>query len=173
MGDMTDPFEDPTPRVSEFASADSFRDRLIMIEPTKVERDIPKQANVPNGPKGDRITATVTVLDGQGPVQIFAQRVPSGRYLDGPVHMGVWFNQDQLSAGLQTPDKRALKGRVLCRIDTLKPGTPAGQGNPWVMNAVTPEEKKQAAAELAKIQLGATDSPSVPAQRPADDNPWA
>lgn len=144
-----DPFEDPTPRTSEFASADSFRGRLILIEPTKVERDIPKQATTPNGPKGDRVTANVTVVDGKGPVQIYSQRVPSGKFLDGPLHRGVWFNQDQLSAGLQTPDG-VLRKRVLCRIDTLKPGTPAGQGNPWTMTVTTAEEKSQAAKFLAE-----------------------
>lgn len=144
-----DPFEDPTPRTSEFASADSFRGRLILIEPTKVERDIPKQATAPNGPKGDRVTANVTVVDGKGPVQIYSMRAPSGKFLDGPLHRGVWFNQDQLSAGLQTPDG-ALRKRVLCRIDTLKPGTPAGQGNPWTMTVTTAEEKAQAAKFLAE-----------------------
>lgn len=144
-----DPFEDPTPRTSEFASADSFRGRLILIEPTKVERDIPKQATAPNGPKGDRVTANVTVVDGKGPVQIYSMRAPSGKFLDGPLHRGVWFNQDQLSAGLQTPDG-ALRKRVLCRIDTLKPGTPAGQGNPWTMTVTTADEKAQAAKFLAE-----------------------
>lgn len=148
----TDPFEDPTPRTSEFASADSFRGRLILIEPTKVERDVPKQATNPTGPKGDRVTANVTVVDGQGPVQIYSQRVPSGKFLDGPMHRGVWFNQDQLAAGLQTPEGQ-LRKRVLCRIDTLKPGTPAGQGNPWTMTVTTPAEKEMAAKFLANVIL--------------------
>lgn len=154
-----DPFEDPTPRMSEFASADSFRGRLIMIEPVKVERDVPKQSNVPNGPKGDKITANVTVLDGAGPVQVYAQRVPTGKMLDGPVHRGVWFNQDQVTQALQTPDGKSLRGRVLCRLDTLKPGTPAGQGNPWTVTAATPEEKKAAAAALAALIVQSDESP--------------
>lgn len=158
----TDPFEDPTPRVSAFASADSFRGRLILIEPTQVERDIPKQANVPNGPKGDRVTANVTTVDGDGPVQTYSQRVPSGKFLDGPVHRKVWFNQDQLAAGLQTLDGE-LRKRVLCRIDTLKPGTPAGQGNPWVMTAATAEDKKAASAFLASMIVN----------EPEEDNPFA
>lgn len=148
----TDPFEDPTPRVSAFASADSFRGRLILIEPTNVERNVPKQSTVPNGPKGDKITANVTVVDGQGPVQIFDKKVPTGRFLEGPMHRGVWFNQDQLVDGLQTPD-RQLRKRVLCRIDTLTPGTSAGQGNPWTMIATTPAEKEMAAKFLATIIL--------------------
>lgn len=148
----TDPFEDPTPRVSAFASADSFRGRLILIEPTNVERNVPKQSTVPNGPKGDKITANVTVVDGQGPVQIFDKKVPTGRFLEGPMHRGVWFNQDQLVDGLQTPD-RQLRKRVLCRIDTLTPGTSAGQGNPWTMIATTPAEKETAAKFLANVIL--------------------
>lgn len=154
-----DPFEDPTPRMSVFASADSFRGRLIMIEPIKVERDVPKQANQPNGAKGDKITANVTVLDGAGPVQVYDQRVPTGKMLDGPVHRGVWFNQDQVTQALQTPDGKSLRGRVLCKLDTLKPGTPAGLGNPWTVTAATPEEKKAAAAALASLIVQSDESP--------------
>lgn len=157
---MTDPFADPTPRVSEFASADSFRGRLILIEPVKVERDVPKQASAPNGPKGDRVTATVTVVDGQGPVQTYSDRTPTGLWLDGPEHLGVWFNQDQLAAGLQTPKKDALLKMVLCRIDTLKPGTRSGQGNPWTMNAASDADKQTARDFLAGRKIAQASSPA-------------
>jgi hypothetical protein len=165
-----DPFADPTPRASEFASADSFRGRLVIIEPTKVERDIPKQATQPNGPKGDRVTATVTVVDGKGPVQVFAMRAPTGKFLDGDVHRGVWFNQEQLSAGLQTLDGKSLLPMVLCRIDTLKAGTPAGQGNPWVMQAASDADKQLARDYLAGRKVAAASAPSAPDD---DDNPFA
>jgi hypothetical protein len=168
---MTDPFADPTPRVSAFASADSFRGRLILIEPTKVERDVPKQSTVPNGPKGDRVTATVTVVDGQGPVQTYSNRTPTGKFLEGDVHRGVWFNQDQLSAGLQTLDGELLK-MVLTRIDTLKPGTPAGQGNPWVMHKTTDAEKQTARDYLAGRRIAQASTPSQPGPA-AEQNPWA
>jgi hypothetical protein len=169
---MTDPFADPTPRVSEFASADSFRGRLILVEPTKVERDIPKQSNQPNGPKGDRVTATVTVVDGLGPVQIFSNRVPTGKFLEGPTHRGVWFNQEQLAAGLQDV-KGNLLGMVLCRIDTLTPGTPAGQKNPWVMNPASEEDKQVARAFLANQMVGGASAPTAAAAPAPKANPWA
>lgn len=169
---MTDPFADPTPRQSNFASADSFRGRLVIIEPTKLERDIPKQSSVPNGPKGDRVTATVTVVDGLGPVQTFASRQPTGNWLDGDVHRGVWFNQDQLAAGLQTLDGKALKPMVLARIDTLKPGTPAGQGNPWTISAASDEDKQIARAYLANRMVGAASAPSQPAAQATPKNPF-
>ena len=166
MTHPTDGFEDPTPRMSAFASADSFRGRLIMIEPVRIGRDVPKKASQPSGPRGDKVTADVTVLDGLGGVEIFSQRVPTGRTLEGPLFRRVWFNQDQIAQGLQTPDGKGLRGRVLCRIDTLKPGTPAGEGNPWTISPVSPEEKAQAAAELARIQLAVQDvdpfAPKVP-----------
>lgn len=167
----TDPFADPTPRVSAFASADSFRGRLIIIEPTKLEHDVPKQSNVPNGPKGDRVTATVTLVDGQGPVQTYTNRVATGKFLEGDVHRGVWFNQDQLSAGLQTLDGELLK-MVLCRIDTLKPGTSAGQGNPWVMHKTTDAEKQIARDYLAGRRIAQASAPSQSASA-GDENPWA
>lgn len=162
-----DPFQDPTPRVAQHASADSFRGRLILIEPVKVERDVPKMANQPNGPKGDRVTATVTVVDGQGPVQIYAKTVPTGKFLDGPTYRGVWFNQDQISAGLQTEDGKSLLKMVLCRIDTLQPGTTAGVGNPWVINAVTDADKDVARHFLARQMVGSAQAPTqAPAPAP-------
>lgn len=159
-----DPFQTPTPRVSDFASADSFRGRLVLIRPTKIERDIPKQSHVPNGPKGDRVTANVTVVDGQGPVQVFARSQPTGKFLDGPDHRGVWFNQDQLAAGLQ--DTRGnLMELVLARIDTLQPGTPAGQGNPWVFQEPTEDDKQIARNFLANQTVGGASAPTkAPAQ---------
>lgn len=163
-----DPFSDPTPRASAFASADSFRGRLILIEPVKIERDVPKVKTQPNGPKGDLVTATVTVVDGQGPVQIFAKGQPTGKFLEGPVYRGVWFNQDQISAGLQTADGRGLLKMVLCWIDTLNPGTQAGVGNPWVINAVSEEDKNTARAFLAAQMVGSAQAPTqAPAPAPA------
>jgi hypothetical protein len=48
---------------------------------------------------------------------------------------------------------------VLCRIDTLKPGTQAGQGNPWVMNAVGEEEKQIARNYLANRMVNGASAP--------------
>ena len=157
-----DPFSDPTPRSSEFASADSFRGRLVLVEPTKLERDVPKSASQPNGPRGDRITANVSVVDGKGAVQVFQQRVPTGKMLDGPLHRGVWFNQDQIVQALMTLDGKSLKPMVLCKLETLKPGTPAGQGNPWTVQAATDAEKQLARDFLANRiveQASQDDSP--------------
>lgn len=162
MTTPTDPFQTPTPRASAFASADSFRGRLVLLRPTKVERDIPKQAHKPEGPKGDRVTANVTVVDGQGPVQVFAQRQPTGKFLDGPEHRGVWFNQDQLAAGLQDVRGNLLE-LVLARIDTLKPGTPAGQGNPWVFQDPSEADKDVARKFLASQMVGSAAAPTQPA----------
>jgi len=167
---QTDPFADPTPRATEFASADSFRGRLVLIEPTKVERDIPKQASDPNGAKGDRVTATVTVVDGKGPVQTFANKVPTGKFLSGDVHRGVWFNQDQISAGLQTADGTSLRPMVLTVLETLKPGAVQGRGNPWTMRAATDEEKQVARNYLANRTVAAAAAPTTPAD---NGNPFA
>lgn len=159
-----DPFEDPSPRVSAFASADSFRGRLILVEPVKIEHDIPK-STAPNSPRGDRITATVTVVDGKGPVQTYSQRVPTGKFLEGDVHRGVWFNQDQLVDGLKTPDGKALRKMVLARLDTFKPGTPAGQGNPWTIAAVSDADKQTARDYLANRTVSEATG--------GDENPFA
>jgi hypothetical protein len=172
---MTDPFEDPTPHSSAFASADSFRNRLIFVQPTKIEHDVPKSSANPTGPRGDRITATVTVVDGAGPVHVYSQRVRTDKVLDGPTHRGVWFNQDQIVEGLLRPDGVTLRKGVLMRIDTLKPGTMAGQGNPWVVTTATDAEKDTARQFLAAQMVNGS-APTTPAQQAAPAagaNPFA
>lgn len=155
-----DPFEDPTPRQSAHPSAYSFRGRLVMVEPREIERNVPKVATEPNGAKGDKVIADVTVLDNSGPIEIFNGHIPTGRTVDGPVYRKVWFNQDQIAEALQTPDGKSLRTRVLFRIETLKPGmSPAGRGNPWTVTAATPEEKKSAAAVLASLIVQSDESP--------------
>lgn len=166
---MTDPFARPTPRQSNFASADSFRGRLVLIEPTKVEFDVPKQANQPNGPKGTRVTATVTVVDGKGPVQSYSNRVP-GAMLEGDVHRGVWFGQEQISAGLLELDGKTPLKMVLARIDTLKPGSPAGQGNPWVLGDFTDADAQTARDYLAGRTIAQASQPAK--AEPHPDNPF-
>jgi hypothetical protein len=162
---VEDPFKDPAPIASEFASADSFRGRLVMIEPTQLELDIPN-ARQP-GKVSDRMTATVTTLDGQGQVQIFAEKIPTGKFLPGPVHKGVWFSQERIVKAV-LPDRVLTPGvRVLGRLETYKPGRPAGLGNPWGIIPATPAEKQAAAQVLANLTLGQ-------AQDPADDvDPFA
>lgn len=156
-----DPFQTPTPRTSAFASADSFRGRLILVRPTKLERDVPKQPG--SSEKGDRVTANVTVVDGLGPVQVFTRRVPTGKFLEGPEHRGVWFSQDQIAEGLQDEKGVALLELVLMRIDTLKPGTTAGPGNPWVVIDPTEEDKQTARNFLANQTIGSAAAPTQPA----------
>lgn len=165
---MTDPFEDPTPHSSAFASADSFRGRLIFVQPTRLEHDVPKSGANPNGPKGDRVTANVTVVDGLGPVHVFSQRVKTDKTLEGPLHRGVWFNQDQIVEGLLQVDGVTLRKGVLMRIDTLKPGTMAGQGNPWVVTAATAQEKDTARQFLAAQMVnGAAPTAQAPVPQAA------
>lgn len=156
---MQDPFAAPTPRVSAFPSVASFRGRLVLIRPTKLEHDVPKQASVPTGPKGDRVTANVSVVDGSGPVELFPGGSPSGQYVDGPDYRGVWFGQDQLAAGLQDVRGNLLE-LVLARIDTLNPGTRAGQGNPWVFTEPSEDDKDMARKFLASQMVGGASSPA-------------
>lgn len=162
---VEDPFKDPAPIASEFASADSFRGRLVMIEPTALELNVPNQMEP--GKFSDRVTATVTTLDGRGKVQIFSNKTPTGKFLEGPAHKGVWFSQDRIVRAL-LPDRVFVPGvRVLGRLETYKPGMGAGKGNPWGIISATPAEKQAAAQVLANLTLGQ-------AQDPADDvDPFA
>ena len=172
---MNDPFADPTPIASDFASADSFRGRLVLIQPTRLELDVPNMQNPSQ--TSDRVTATVTVVDGQGPVQIFAQRVPTGKFLEGPKHDGVWFSQDRIVKAV-LPERYLVPGRmVLARLETYKPGKPAGQGNPWGLIPATDADKQTARNFLANQTVGGAAAPAQqtppPVQAAEQFNPQA
>jgi hypothetical protein len=170
---MTDPFAAPATIASAFASADSFRGRLCLIQPTKLERDVPKSNG--SAEKGDRITATVTVVDGRGPVQVFAQRVATGKYLDGTVHRGVWFSQSRLIGHLTDPAGNLLP-MVLGTFETYKPGQMAGQGNPWGLLPPSEEDKQMARNYLANMTVASASAPTpppAPAPQPAAPAPAA
>ena len=157
---MTSPadFQDPSAIPSEFASADSFRGRLILIEPIDFERDVPNQHNP--GQTADRITANVTTVDGKGGVEQWSNRVKTGVTLPGPVHTGVWFSQDRIVKGV-CPGRQLRQGaRVLAVLETYKPGKPAGVGNPWGLTAATPEQKAQAAKFLAELAINGASAPA-------------
>lgn len=157
-----DPFSDPAPIASEFASADSFRGRMVLIEPTGYELDVPNQHSP--GQVSDRLTATVTVVDGKGPVQVFDNRVPTGKMLDGPAHKGVWFSQKRIVEGV-CPGRQIQPGtKMLARLETYKPGKAAGLGNPWGLVKLTADEKAAAVKFLAELTING-------ASTPAEDEP--
>ena len=165
---MTDPFAAPAPIASEFASADSFRGRLVLIVPTGIELDVPNQQDPTK--KQDRLTCTVTTVDGQGPVQIFSQKVPQNKWLDGPEHKGVWFSQDRIVKGVIGDTRTIAPGTmVLARLETYKPGKVQGIGNPWGLLPPTDADKQTARDFLANRTVAAASAPA-PA---ADDNPFA
>ena len=153
-------FDDPDPIASEFASADSFRGRLVLITPTDFDPDVKNK----EGKSAPRFTATVTTVDGKGKVEIYADRIPQGQYLEGPRHEGVWFSQQRIVAGLRTAWER--KTSVLARLETYKRGKPAGKGNPWGLIAATDAEKKQAREFLANLTVASAAEPDE------DENPF-
>ena len=152
---MTDLFATPAPIPSEFASADSFRGRLVLIQPTGLELDVPNVRQP--GKFSDRLTATVTTVDGLGKVQIFSEKAPTGQYLDGPEHKGVWFSQERIVKAV-VPERVVRPGTmVLARLETFKPGKSAGLGNPWGLINPTEADKQMARDFLAgRIVAGAT-----------------
>lgn len=168
-----DPFATPAKIASEFASADSFRGRIVMIVPTRLELDVPNMTDPSK--LSDRLTADVTTLDGKGQVQIFSYKAPTGKFLAGPAHKGVWFSQERIVKAV-CPDRMVAPGAkpVLGILETYKPGVPAGPGNPWGLVEVTPEQKAAAIQELARIMGGGAAAPA-PAPQPApaaETNPF-
>lgn len=162
-----DPFSAPAPIASEFASADSFRGRLVLITPTRLEWDVP---NVSDPSKvADRLTADVMTVDGQGKVQIFSYKAPTGKFLEGPEHKGVWFSQERIVKAV-CPDRVITPGRrVLARIETYKPGKPAGIGNPWGLINPTEDDMQTAREFLANYTVAQAAAPAAEAK---DENPF-
>lgn len=152
---MTDPFADPATPPSTYPSIESFRGRLVMITPRRID----EVADFQNKTKMiERITADVSVVDGLGPVPVFKNRSHTGQTLEGPDFTGVYFNhtfvREQLRPFIGT-------GRaVLGIIDTKTPGTLAGQGNPWGIIAATDAQKAQARAYLANRSVAQAASPA-------------
>lgn len=163
---QNDPFAAPAPIASEFASADSFRGRLVLIQPTKLELDVPNMQDASKS--ADRITATVTTVDGLGPVQIFSQKAPTGKFLEGPEHKGVWFSQERIVKAILPDRVLPPSGRmVLARLETYKPGRGAGIGNPWGLVDPTEADKQTARDFLANRTITQA---VAPAQAPAGDD---
>ena len=170
MTDGQDPFQTPKPIASVFASAQSFRGRVILIEPTNLELDVPGRDEPTK--KADRLTATVTTLDGRGPVQVYSNREATGVTLAGPVHKGVWFSQDRIRDGVLGQGNRHITPgtRIIAVLDTYKPGKGAGPGNPWGLVAPTDAQRALAAQLYAQLQIGGAQAPApqaAPAQEPA------
>lgn len=161
---MTDqPFKMPAAIASEFASADSFRGRLVLIKVTGYERNVPVFQQP--GKFTDRVTAAVTTVDGKGKVQIFAQKAPTGNFLDGPEHVGVWFSQDRIVKAVAENKEQSIGDVTLGVIETFKPGKAAGLGNPWGVVHPTPEQIKVATAFLAQFYANVTSEPDP-------EDPW-
>ena len=165
------PFKTPAPIASEFASADSFRGRLVLIEVTKYERDLPN--SVDPSKVADRVTATVTTVDGEGPVQVFSQKQPTGVFLDGPEHKGVWFSQDRIVKAVAPKGAMSVGDVVLGVVQTYKPGKGAGIGNPWGLVDPTPDQIEQAKRFLANRTVDKAVGNTAPAVATADDDPFA
>jgi hypothetical protein len=148
-----DPFSTRTAVATTFASLASFRGRLVLVEPTLFEADVPGQEP---GKFADRVTATITVIDGSEvdrPVELFPQGYPSGQYLPGNRFEGVWISQDRVVKNLRTDAmaRGTLLPMVIGKFETFKPGAPAKKGNPWGMDYVVTEADKQIARDfLAK-----------------------
>jgi len=161
---VEDPFAGPAPIQSNFASIQSFRGRLVLIEPTKTEMAV----NDDNGKLQERITADITTVDGKGAVKIYKRREDTGRTLTGPRHPGVWIGQPILVDQLKNDDG-SIRKMVLARVDTKTPGQPAAKGNPWGLIAPTDADKQMARDFLANRTIEQAAAPAS-AQ---DENPFA
>lgn len=146
-----DPFDTPAPIASEFPNAASFRGRLVMIKATRFEQDAPKQ----EGGTADKVTATVTVVDGLGDVQLCPSQIPSGTFVPGPVYDGIWFSQDRVVKAI-CPGRKLKERMTLGRLETFKPG-PAKQGNPWGLTEPSPQDIETARAFLKSQQSDIVD----------------
>lgn len=161
------PFADPIQPPSVYPSQASLRGRLVLIMPIKIEQ-VPSNLNP--GQTQERITASVTVVDGLGPVPDIKNNQPTGQWLEGPDFAGVWLSGqrivDQLRSYINTGQS------VLGVIETYKPGQVPMKGNPWGILTATDEQKSVATQFLAQRTIGAAAAPApVQQQAPAPEQP--
>ena len=164
----TDPFANPAKPASNFASVASFRGRLVLIEPTGYEYDVPSQDDA--NKKSDRITATITVVDGSGDVEIFSWGDGTGKFVKGPEYRGVWIAQDRLVEQLLDNGERGRTLKmVLGRFETYKPGQRAKKGNPWGLLDPSDADKQTARDFLANRTIAQASAPA----KSEDDDPFS
>lgn len=166
---MTDPFASPAPIPSEFPTVASFRGRLVLIQPQKIE-SVPNNLGAP-GAMQDRVTATVSVVDGQGPVPVFKNNVHTGQWLEGPSWSGVWLQAEVISKQLAPNGQIAQGSMVLARIDTRTPGEIPRKGNPWGLIDPTEADKQLARDFLANRLVASASAPAPQAAPPAAPQP--
>lgn len=169
MTESTDPFAGPAVVASTFASVASFRGRLVIIEPTDYEYDVPNQDDPSK--KADRVTATVTVVDGLGDVESWKDHAPTGVKLRGPAYHGVWISQDRLVKQLRAdPNERGRSLKmVLGRFETYQPGQRPKKGNPWGLIGPTEADRQVARDFLANRTVSQAAAPA----EAKDENPFA
>lgn len=154
MTQYDDPFSAPAKVASEFPTVASFRGRLVLIEPTGYEYDVPSKTDPSK--KSDRITATITVVDNSGDVELYSNGSATGKRLRGPVYRGVFISQDRVVKQLLVNEERGRTAKmVLGRLETYKPGEPPRKGNPWGLELPTEADKQMARDFLANRTVAA------------------
>lgn len=169
-GTVTDPFAAPAAIPSEYPTVASFRGRLVLIRPIKIET-VPNTQGAP-GQMQDRVTADVTVVDGLGPVPGFTRGQPNGQSFAGPEFRGTYISQEVIVKQLADVTPPRGNGMVLARIDTKTPGTAPGKGNPWGLIHPTDQDRDIARAFLANRTVNGASAPApVPVATPGVPSP--
>lgn len=166
---MTDPFAAPAAIPSEYPTVASFRGRLVLIRPIKIET-VPNSQGAP-GQMQDRVTADVTVVDGLGPVPGFTRGQPNGQSFAGPEFRGTYISQEVIVKQLAEVTPPRGNGMVLARIDTKTPGTAPGKGNPWGLIDPTDQDRNIARAFLANRTVSSAAAPAAAPQYPQAASP--
>lgn len=150
---MTAPAQSPPGAIVGFATPDpvgatrpavrDFVDRVVVIRPTRIERDVPNQSDPSK--KQDRVTADVLVLDG-GPLQ-FGGNVARGKPLTMEVQTPFLVKAMYISNTnmVQAVENQVGKGVVLGRVEIGRAGDPT-KNPPFNLVEVPQDDPKYAAA---------------------------
>lgn len=157
---MTAPAQSPPSAIVGFATPDpvgatrpSVRDfvgRVIVVRPTKVEREVPNRSDPSK--KQDRVTADVLVLDG-GPLE-FGGNVARGKPLTMTVQTpylvkGMYISNTNM---VQAVEAQVGRGVVLGRVSMGAASDPT-YNPPFNLDEVKPEDPKYAAAVQIYTQV--------------------
>jgi hypothetical protein len=164
-------FDQAAPPVGARPAFAQFRDRLLLIRPTAIERNVPN--DLQPGTFKDRVTADVVFLDGD---TITDKIDDDGAHpeLDEPIRPGdimedYWISQTLIVRQIKGKIGATVNPWVLGRLTKLPPRQ-KGRKGAWSLAEFTPDDAKRAASWMRAQSKKEAERAKAPAK--VEDDPW-
>ena len=150
-----------------------FKDRLLLIRPTSIEKGIPN--DLQPGTTQDRVTADVVFLDGD---TITHKIDADGAHteLGEPIRPGDIMEEYWISQALIV---RQVKGKIGATVNpwvlgrlTKLPPRQKGRKGAWFLAPFTPADAKRATSWMRAQAKKEVERAKAEASAPVEDDPW-